>query len=131
MMTDPIADFLTRIRNTYAVKKEEVCIPYSRVKFELAELMRSLGYLGEVKKIEENKRPCLLLRLKYDSNNRPAIHHLERMSKPGRRVYLKKDALPKILNGYGIAIISTSHGIMTNIEAKKRALGGELICEIY
>lgn len=130
MITDPIADMLTRIRNASTVGKKEVRIPYSKVKFEIAKLLQANGYLLAVEKTSEIM--CeIVAKLSYKPNKQPAITSIKRVSRPGRRVYVKKDELPNVLGGIGIAIISTSHGIMTNKEAKKQRLGGEVMCEIY
>jgi small subunit ribosomal protein S8 len=134
-MTDPIADMLTRIRNAMAVKKPEVVLPFSRIKLEIAEILKTNGYVSQVKKVEKgedgNTHAQINIGLKYIGGKEPAISKLSRVSKPGLRVYAKKDNLPVVLNNIGIAIISTSQGLMTNKEAKKKHLGGEVICEIY
>jgi len=133
-MTDPIADMLTRIRNALAVRKPEVVLPFSKIKFGIAEILKEKGYIKNVEKVEKgsngNNYDEIKIILKYQGAQ-PAITSLKRISKPGRRVYAAKDELPKVLNSLGIAIISTSHGLMTNKEAKKHQLGGEVICEIY
>lgn len=129
MMTDPIADMLTRIRNASAIKKHEVVLPLSRVKFEIAKILENEGYLSHVEKIEGPK-PSLKLTLKYGAEG-PAVRDVKRISKPGRRVYAPKASLPKVLNDIGIAVVSTSAGLMTNKEARKRGLGGEIVCEVY
>ncbi|HUT22368.1 MAG TPA: 30S ribosomal protein S8 [Candidatus Bipolaricaulota bacterium] len=128
-MTDPIADMLTRIRNASAVKKLEVVIPFSKIKQSIADILVEEGFIEEVKKKEEIF-PELILKLKYN-NNKSVIRHIQRISKSGRRVYAGKDKLPIVLNNLGIAILSTSKGIMTNRKAKKSGVGGEVICEIY
>lgn len=127
-MTDPIADMLTRIRNASLVKKTEVLVPFSKIKEKVAETLVKEKYLEEKEVIENGK--FLKLKLKYEKQ-KPVISHLKRISKPGCRVYVSKDEIPQILNGYGLAILSTSSGIMTNIEAKKRKVGGELLCEVW
>src|SRR3990167_6027731 len=120
MMTDPIADMLTRIRNASAVKKSEVAIPYSRLKHEIANVLVKENYLSRAEKIEDQKQtPTLRLVLKYRSNGKPYIKHIRRLSVPSRRMYVTKDNLPHVLNDYGIALISSSQGIMTNKAAKK------------
>ena len=129
MMTDPIADMLTRIRNASAVKKQEVVLPLSRVKFEIAKILENEGYLAGVEKTEGPK-PSLKLQLRYGIDG-PAVRAVKRVSKPGRRVYVPKTSLPKVLNDIGIAVVSTSAGLMTNKEARKRGLGGEIVCEVY
>ncbi|MFA6028151.1 MAG: 30S ribosomal protein S8 [Patescibacteria group bacterium] len=129
-MTDPIADMLTRIRNAQAVAKETVVLPYSKMKNNLANILVRQGYLLQAEKIDNIGKPCLKLKLKY-INREPAIRSLQMVSKPGRRVYLKTKALPYVMNNLGMAVISTSKGLMTNKEARKQKIGGEIICEIY
>lgn len=129
MMTDPIADMLTRMRNAIAVKKEMVLVPYSKLKEQVVILLEKNGYVLSYEKIEADHF-YLKIKLKYN-DKKSAIINLKRISKPGRRVYAKKDNLPIVLNNLGIAIISTSRGLMTNKEAKKYGLGGEIVCEIY
>lgn len=128
-MTDPIADMLTRIRNALKVKKTEVVIPLSKFKLKMAEILQQEGYIGSFS-INEQARE-LKISLTYLDNGQPAIHSLERVSKPGRRVYYGWDKLPRVLNELGIAVVSTSQGVMTAAEAKQRKLGGELICQVY
>ncbi len=133
-MTDPIADMLTRIRNALAVRKPEVVLPFSKIKFGIAEILEENGYIKNFEKIEKgnngNNYDEIKIILKYQGSQ-PTITSLKRISKPGRRVYATKDELPRVLNSLGIAIISTSSGLMTNKEARKHKLGGEVICEIY
>ena len=129
-MTDPIADMLTRIRNAQAVRKGFALLPFSKMKFNLANIFVKEGYLSGAEKIENGVRPLLKIKLKY-VNKKPVIENLKRVSKPGRRVYLKKKEMPYVLNDIGIAVISTSQGLMTNKEARKKKLGGETVCEIY
>ncbi len=133
-MTDPIADMLTRIRNALAVKKPEVILPFSKIKMAVAEILAKQGYIKKAEKIDAGSNGSshqeIKIVLKY-LGPQPAITKLERISKPGRRVYAPADKLPVVLNNLGIAIISTSQGLMTNKEAKKKNLGGEVICEIY
>ncbi len=128
-MTDPIADMLTRIRNASAINMPEVVIPFSKIKFEVAKILAEEGYIKEANKIEDNYGQ-IVVKLKYE-NDQPAITSIKRVSKVGRRLYVGKDKLPNILNNLGIAIITTSQGIMTNKKAKKLGLGGEVICEVY
>lgn len=129
-MTDPISDMLTRIRNASMAKKEEVVIPFSKVKFNLAKILEQEGFVEKVERNTDNKFEIIKMCLKYD-HKKPVIASLKRISKPGRKIYVKKDQLPIVLNDFGVAIVSTSRGMMTNKEARKRKLGGELICEIY
>ena len=129
MFTDPIADMLTRIRNASAVKKTEVVIPYSKIKYDLSKILESEKYIEKVENNNDQEKNFKIF-LKYE-NNSPKIKKIVRLSKPGRRVYVSKDELPVVLNNFGIAILTTSQGLMTNKEAKKKGVGGELICEIY
>jgi small subunit ribosomal protein S8 len=128
MMTDPIADMLTRIRNAAAAKKREVVLPNSRIKYTIAKILEKEGYLDEVKVKEDEKELSFAIRF---ANGVAALTDIKRISKPGRRVYKKRDELPTVLSGRGVAIVSTSQGLMTNVEAKMRSLGGEIVCEIY
>lgn len=129
MMTDPIADMLTRIRNASQTNKKEVVFPFSNIKLAIANILKKEGYLRDVK-AKEGVFPEISVELKYEGNY-PVIRKIERVSKPGRRVYVKSDNLPTILNNYGIAIMSTPQGIMTNKQAKKIKIGGEIICKVY
>lgn len=128
MMTDPIADMLTRIRNAASAKKTEILVPKSKLKLWIAKILVNEGYLESIGESEEDAN-MLKMVLKY-ANNKPVIHSIKRVSKPGRRVYVGSVDLPKVSSGFGIAIVSTSAGIMTNREAKKRKLGGEILCEV-
>lgn len=129
MMTDPIADMLTRIRNAQMVKKATVQVPHSKLKLRLAELLKEEGYIDAVE-TTENPYPTLVLRLKY-INGLPAIQSITRESSPGHRVYRKADELPRVLNDYGICVLSTSQGLMTNKKARTMGIGGEIICSVY
>lgn len=128
-MTDPIADMLTRIRNALRVNKNEVTIPHSKLKVRIAEILKNEGYINGYSEQLENHQ--LKLQLKYETNGQSAIKSLRRISKPGRRIYCQVDKLPRVLNNLGIVIISTPLGLMTAAEAKKKKVGGEIICEIY
>jgi small subunit ribosomal protein S8 len=132
MMTDPIADMLTRIRNALAVKKPKVTIPYSKIKLAIAKILEKENFISgfEIVSNKKNKFKNIVINLKYKDGN-PAIHELKRISKPGCRIYVKVKEIRKVKGGRGIWIISTSRGIMTGHEAKKRKLGGELIAEIW
>ncbi len=136
-MTDPIADMLTRIRNASAVAKLDVVLPMSKIKFELAQILEKEGWVQKVsveKFSGENKQANfdkLKIILRYKKSGKSTITNLKRISKPGLRIYVDKNNLPKVLNNLGIAILSTSSGLMTNKEARKRGLGGEVLCEIY
>jgi len=128
-MTDPISDMLTRIRNAILVHKPEVVVPHSQLKARLADLLVREGYLQSIEVVEDPNK-SLVLQLRYE-DGQAAIRNLKRISKPGRRVYVKSGELPKVLSGLGLAVISTSTGLMTNREAREKHLGGEVICEIY
>ena len=130
-MTDPIADMLTRIRNAQAVKQSEVLVPHSQVKFALGEILKREGYLRQITKLNDGTRKIIKIILSYDETGEPVIKSLRRISKPGRRVYCQKEKLPWVLQGMGIAVISTSRGLMTAKEARKANLGGEILCEIW
>ncbi len=129
MMTDPIADMLTRIRNAQVIRKSSVSMPFSKVKKAIADLLQKEGYVEAVK-AENNPSPTLILSLKY-ADGQPAIHEIKRESKPGHRMYRKADEMPRVLNDYGIALVSTSAGLMTNKEAREKGIGGEIICSVY
>ena len=133
-MTDPIADMLTRIRNALAVGRPEVELPYSKLKVSIAKVLQDSGYLSSVTVRPDPlvaARQIMTLGLKYRTPGSPAIMNLRRVSRPGRRVYVNSHKLPRVLNDIGIAVVSTSAGVMSNREARKRRLGGELICEVY
>ena len=126
-MSDPIADFLTRIRNGQLSGKPEVAIPASRIKLALAKVLKDEGYIEDFAVDGEAKKPTVKVRLKYHQG-RPVIERIERVSRPGLRVYRAKDELPKILGGMGVAIISTSQGVMTDRQARAAGHGGEVLC---
>jgi len=130
-MSDPIADFLTRIRNAGMVYHDKVEVPASRIKRELAELLKAEGYIKDVEYIADDKQGVIRMYLKYGPNRERVITGLKRISRPGLRVYAKKDEIPKVLGGLGIAVISTSKGIMTDRKARKEGLGGEVISYIW
>ncbi len=130
MITDPISDMLTRIRNAQAVKKASLALPYSQIKFAIAKILEKEGFIVKALMTTESKFPMIQIDLKY-TNNLPAIQSIQRISRPGRRVYTKSEDLRSILSGLGISIVSTSNGLMTNKEAHARHLGGEVICEVY
>lgn len=131
MMTDPIADMLTRIINALMARKKTVIVPASRIKLEIARILKEEGYIEDYHYIDEKPQSKIEIVLRYDENKRPVIAGLRRVSKPGKRIYMGYRDLPKVLDGLGIAIISTSQGIMTDYEARKRKIGGEVICEIW
>ena len=129
MMTDPIADMLTRIRNASLIHKKEVTLPYSKIKMGIANILVKQGYLQKAEE-KTDAHPYILLTLQYH-NGMPAITHIKRISKPGHRQYMKRDDIEKVLSGFGVAILSTPKGLLTNDEARKQQVGGELICEVY
>ncbi|MBQ6808910.1 MAG: 30S ribosomal protein S8 [Bacillota bacterium] len=130
VVTDPIADFLTRIRNANTVYMEKVEIPASKTKLGLANILKDEGFIKDVEYIEDGKQGVLRLYLKYAGKER-VISGLKRISRPGLRVYARKDELPKVLGGLGIAIVSTSSGLMTDKNARKQGLGGEVLCYVW
>ena len=130
MVTDPIADMLTRIRNANSMRYKEVEMPSSKNKVEIAKILKNEGFIADYKIKKNNIQDILVLSLKYDGKER-VITGLKRISKPGLRVYVKADEVPQVLNGLGIAIISTSKGMMTDKEARKGSLGGEVVAYIW
>jgi len=130
-LTDPIADMLTRINNAIKVKKKEVSIPSSWIKVEIAKILKEEGYIRNFKVIDDNKQGILNLTLKYSDNSKSVISGVRRVSKPGCRIYCRKDDIPKVLDGLGIAIISTSKGIATGKKCKGIGVGGEILCYIW
>lgn len=131
VMSDPIADMLTRIRNANIVRHETVEIPASRVKREIAEILKKEGFIRDAEYVEDSKQGIIRLFLKYGSNNERVISGLKRISKPGLRVYTKSQEIPRVLGGLGIAIISTSKGVMTDKDARQSKAGGEVICYVW
>ena len=131
VVTDTIADMLTRIRNANAMRYTEVSVPASKLKEELARILKEEGFIVDYKIVDKDVQGNIVLTLKYGKNKERVITGLKRISKPGLRVYVKSDEVPKVLNGLGIAIISTSKGIMTDKEARKENLGGEVLAYIW
>jgi small subunit ribosomal protein S8 len=129
MNTDPISDMLTRIRNASMVRKTEVRVPYSNIKFAIAKILKEEGYVGTIEKVDVNHGE-IKIGLRYEAGA-STIRNITRVSKPGRRAYAGYEDLPRVLSGHGIAIVSTSRGVMTNKEARKRKLGGEVLCEVF
>jgi small subunit ribosomal protein S8 len=129
MHTDPIADFLTRIRNAQAARRETLESPSSKMKATVAKILEAEGYVSDVRERTDGAKKIISLTLKYD-NRAPKIRSIRRVSKPGLRVYRKANELPRVMSDLGIAIVSTSAGVMTNKEARRRKLGGEVLCEI-
>ena len=131
VVTDTIADMLTRIRNANGMRYQEVSVPASNLKVSLAKILKDEGFIEDYKVVNDNVQGTIELTLKYGQNKERVITGLKRISKPGLRVYAKAGEVPKVLNGLGIAVISTSHGVMTDKEARKENLGGEVLCYIW
>jgi small subunit ribosomal protein S8 len=130
-MTDPIADMLTRIRNAGMAQHPKLDIPSSNVKVAIAEVLKDLGYIKNFKVISDDLQGVLRVYLKYDEQNNTVIHEITRVSKPGRRVYVGQDEIPRIKNGLGAAILSTSKGVMDDVAARDAKVGGEVLCTIW
>lgn len=131
VMTDPIADMLTRIRNANVVRHEKLELPSSKIKAEIADILKREGYVRDYEVIEDDKQGVLRIYLKYGANNERVITGLKRISKPGLRVYAKADEVPRVLNGLGTAIVSTSKGVLSDKEARAQAVGGEVLAYIW
>jgi small subunit ribosomal protein S8 len=130
-MTDPIADMLTRIRNAVMASYNTVDIPSSRLKIDIAKVLKSEGFIKNFKIIADKKQGMMRIFFKYDESGSPILGGIKRVSKPGCRVYTKGDRIPSVLNGYGINILSTSKGVMTDRQARKSGIGGEIICSVW
>ena len=128
-LSDPIGDMLARIKNSQVRNHSKVSLPSSKFKAKIAEVLKSEGYIIDYK-ITDEKKPSIEISLKYNSGN-PVINTIERISKPGRRIFSSASSLPKINNGLGIAIVSTPQGVMTDVDARKKKLGGEIICKVF
>lgn len=131
VMTDPIADMLTRIRNANMVRHEKLEVPASKIKKEIAEILKREGFVRDVEFIEDNKQGIIRIFLKYGGNNERVITGLKRISKPGLRVYAQSGEVPRVLNGLGIAIVSTSQGVLTDKEARAKQVGGEVLAYVW
>jgi small subunit ribosomal protein S8 len=129
--TDPVADMLTRIRNASAARHEKVLVPCSRLKIRIAEVLRDEGFIKDFIVHQDGPQGAITVLLKYSSDREPAISEIKRVSKPGLRRYVPTDSIPRVLNGMGIAILSTSKGVMADREARKQKVGGELICTVW
>lgn len=129
-MNDPIADLLTRIRNAYQVNHKTVDVPCSKIKQQIVKLLEKEGYLKSSELIKENSKKILRIALKY-KNKKPAVDGIKRVSKPGRRIFMRVNKIPRTLGGYGITVISTSKGVMTDFQARKLKIGGEIICQVW
>lgn len=130
MMTDPIADMLTRIRNANQARMSQVDMPHSKLKAQIARILQAEGYISGYRVVEEGVQGTLRVKLKYGPNNERVISKLERVSMPGRRVYVGRQRLPRVLSGLGVAIVSTSRGVMTDQEARRLGVGGEVLCTV-
>tara|TARA_B100000674_G_scaffold204712_1_gene167223 strand:- start:13 stop:405 length:393 start_codon:yes stop_codon:yes gene_type:complete len=128
-LSDPIGDMLARIKNAQVRNHSKVSLPSSKFKAKIADVLKSEGYIVDYK-INDDKKPLIEINLKYNSGN-PVINTIERISKPGRRIFSSASSLPKINNGLGIAIVSTPQGVMTDVDARKKKLGGEIICKVF
>lgn len=130
-MTDPIADMIARIRNAIVARKSLVTIPSSKMKVGLAQILKQEGYIRNCEVRPDSKQGILEIELKYDKDNRNAIEGMERLSKPGQRLYTNATEIPKVRNGLGVAVVTTSKGLMTDREARKQNVGGEVVCSIW
>ena len=130
-MNDPISDFLTRIRNGQRANHRLVAIPNSKIKFEMARILKEQGYIIDYKVFNDNKQGVIKIALKYIDKDTPAIKFIGRVSRPGLRKYTNSHNMPRVINGLGIAILTTSQGVMTNKEAKTKKIGGEVLCYVY
>ncbi|MFQ5464883.1 MAG: 30S ribosomal protein S8 [Thermodesulfobacteriota bacterium] len=130
-MTDPVADMLTRVRNAVQAHHDELTLSSSKLKLEVARILKEEGYIKDFSLGREGKFPTMKIKLKYASGSDSVITKIERVSKPGLRKYVGKDDVPRVLNGLGIAIISTSRGLMTDTQAREAGVGGEVICRVY
>ena len=129
-LSDPIGDMIARVKNAQARNHKKVELPSSNFKSKIADILKNEGFIKDFKIVEEEKKQVLSLELKYHSGN-PVISNFERVSKPGRRIFSSADSLPKINNGLGIAIVSTPKGVMTDMDARKQKVGGEIICKVF
>lgn len=130
-VSDPVADMLTKIRNATRARHEKVDIPASKLKLEIVKILKTEGYIKNFKKVQEEGRNIIRIFLKYDDMNNPVIHGLEKISTPGRRIYSGYKDLPRVHNGYGSVIVSTSSGVTTGKKATEKMVGGELVCKVW
>jgi small subunit ribosomal protein S8 len=131
MVTDPVSDMLARLRNAIQARHERTRVPSSRLKRRVAEILKQEGYIDDVTESDQRGRKTLTIVLKYDRNRKSAIDGLRRVSRPGRRVYVGHDRIPHVYSGLGVSILSTSRGLMTDGEARRHRVGGELLCEVW
>jgi small subunit ribosomal protein S8 len=130
-LTDPVADFLARIRNAHKARHQKLDVPASNLKAEIARILKEEGYIANFKAVEENGKKLLRVYLKYGANNEAAISNIARVSRPGCRVYVGRNEIPRVLGGLGINILTTPRGVMTGRQARKEGVGGEILCEVY
>jgi small subunit ribosomal protein S8 len=130
-LTDPVADMLTRIRNALGARHQKVDVPASKLKLEIARILKEEGYVSNFKATEEEGHKVIRIYLKYDNNNDAVISNVARVSRPGCRVYVRRTEIPRVLGGMGINILTTPRGVMTGRQARKQGLGGELLCEVW
>jgi small subunit ribosomal protein S8 len=130
-LTDPVADLLARIRNAIRSRHQKVDVPASKLKFEIARILKEEGYVANFKAVEEEGHKVLRIYLKYGNNDEAAISNLARVSKPGCRVYVRRSEIPRVLGGMGINILTTPRGVMTGRQARKEGVGGEILCEVW
>jgi small subunit ribosomal protein S8 len=130
-LTDPVADMLTRLRNALHARHQKVDVPASKLKAEIARILKEEGYIANFKPAEEEGHKVLRIYLKYGANNEGAISNVERVSRPGCRVYVRRTEIPRVLGGLGINILTTPKGVMTGRQARKQGLGGELLCQVW
>ena len=130
-LTDPVADFLTRIRNAHGARHQKLDVPASKLKAEIARILKEEGYIVNVKQVEEEGRQLLRVYLKYGGNSESAIRDLKRVSKPGCRVYVGKEEIRRVQGGLGISIMTTPRGVMTGQQARREGVGGEILCEVW
>lgn len=130
-VSDPVADMLTKVRNAVMARHEKVDIPASKLKLEIVKILKTEGYIKNFKKVNQDGANCIRVFLKYDDKNTPVIHGIEKVSTPGRRVYAGYKDLPRVFNGYGTVIVSTSLGVTTGKKAQEKQVGGELICKVW
>lgn len=131
MTTDPIADMLTRVRNAIKARHPKVDVPASKLKIEIARILKEEGYIMNYKVAEEGARKTIKIYLKYQANNQSVISRIERVSRPGSRVYAAHDEVPRVLGGLGVSILTTPKGILTGRDARKQHVGGEILCQVY
>ena len=129
--TDPVADFLARIRNAISARHPKLDVPASKLKLEMARILKEEGYIANFKPVEENGRRLLRVYLKYGNDNQAAISNLARVSRPGCRVYVGRNEIPRVLGGLGIVILTTPKGVMTGSQARKQGVGGEILCQVW